>query len=85
KNLVNKAKRDKIQESCFINNFKQETELDTTRYYYENGQLKSESSRKGGQLHGISKIYFENGQLEKEKNYKDGKQDGLWKVYFENG
>jgi len=62
-----------------------------TKYYYGNGQLKSEMTYKDSKLDGIFKSYYKNGQLSEEGNVKSkdhvkhALQDGVWSKYYENG
>jgi len=51
------------------------------KYWYENGQIKSEWNRKDE----VRKEWYENGQLHYEWLEKDGKDDGLQRAWFENG
>ena len=53
--------------------------------YYENGQLKSSTGLKNGELDGLCENYYENGQLESSSTYKDGKLDGLMELFKING
>ena len=51
------------------------TELE--RHWYENGQLKQESTYKNGEQDGLQREWNENGQLMYEANFKNGEPDGL--------
>lgn len=55
------------------------------KYYYENGQLKSEIHFVNGEFEGFFKEYYENGQLKQEGHYRSSKKSGIWKSYRENG
>jgi len=56
----------------------------TTKEYYDNGQLKSEMKFKSDNL--ISgKFYHKNGQLSLEGDYQEETMNGLWKQYYEDG
>ena len=43
------------------------------KFYYDNGQLKSEGTKKDGKLDGLWKYYDSNGQLMEEGTYKNNK------------
>lgn len=53
--------------------------------YYANGNIKSETSYKNGELYGIAKIYFKNGKLKSETHYRGDEIHGVVKHYFSNG
>lgn len=55
------------------------------KYYYKNGSLESEDSRKDFLLHGLCKKYYENGNKWYEKNYEYGQLCGEQISYYENG
>ena len=52
--------------------------------YYENNQLKYESTYENGNKNGLFKSWFQNGKINEEGNYKSGKKNGIWKTWFEN-
>ena len=53
--------------------------------YYENGQLKTKSTIRGGKVEGRWEEYYENGQLMTRGTIRDGKPDGPYEHYDENG
>ena len=53
--------------------------------YYENGQLKTKSTIRGGKVEGRWEEYYEDGQLMTKRTYKAGGYDGPWEEYYENG
>ena len=53
--------------------------------YYPNGNLKSKSYYKNGDLHGAKKLYYRNGSLERVSHYKNGVYHGSVKEYYRNG
>jgi antitoxin component YwqK of YwqJK toxin-antitoxin module len=55
------------------------------KWYYENGNLRGESTYRVGRLEGPKKWYYENGNLWGESTYKEGKIEGSYKEYYENG
>lgn len=55
------------------------------KFFYENGNVSSEGTMRGGKPDGYWKTYYENGVLKSEGNRKDFLLDSLWKFYDENG
>ena len=56
------------------------------KYWFKNGQLKSERPVKiKGKYNGVWREWYENGHLFYEDNYIDGKLDGLQRQWYENG
>lgn len=55
------------------------------KYYYKNGSLKAEDSRKDFLLHGLCKEYYQSGNKCYEKNYEYGLLCGDQISYYENG
>jgi antitoxin component YwqK of YwqJK toxin-antitoxin module len=56
------------------------------RYYYPDGKLSSEISKKHGVPNGCSRFYFHNGiSVKMESNYKEGKLDGYTTRWYFNG
>ena len=55
------------------------------RKFWENGKLKSYSTRVKGVRNGLSKKFYTNGKTEFEINYKEGKKHGAVKWYYEDG
>jgi antitoxin component YwqK of YwqJK toxin-antitoxin module len=53
--------------------------------YYENGNMKIESTMIDGKFNGIYKKYHENGKIKIESFMLDGKFNGIYKEYFQNG
>jgi len=52
---------------------------------HDNGQVKSRSNYKDGNLHGEWTGYYNNGQVESKSNYKDGNLHGEQIEYYNNG
>jgi antitoxin component YwqK of YwqJK toxin-antitoxin module len=52
--------------------------------FFENGQLKSKTNYKDGNIVGLTVSYYENGNLRSQLNYKDGKRDGFYKIFKED-
>ncbi|NOR54865.1 MAG: hypothetical protein GQ531_01515 [Sulfurovum sp.] len=50
--------------------------------FYENKQLKSETSYKDGVKHGLEKKYYDDGQIYRSTSYKDGVKHGIDKDYY---
>lgn len=55
------------------------------KFYYENGNLKSESDFTNEPKNGKMISYHENGKKEGEFYFINGKKHGLFKLYYENG
>ena len=55
------------------------------KLYYENGNLKSESTFKNDKTEGLYKTYYENGNLKSEVTYKNDELERPVKNYNENG
>jgi len=55
------------------------------QFFYEAGQLKSETPFKNGLREGLGKIYYESGKLKSETPFKNDKIEGLKKEYYESG
>lgn len=53
--------------------------------YWDNGNIKSETTYKNANLEGIVKWYHENGNIQAEYNYENGKKEGISKKYYGNG
>lgn len=54
-------------------------------YYYSNGQVKFEYSKKNGVNHGDYKAYYLSGQIRAEGNYVEGELEGNFKHYTPSG
>jgi antitoxin component YwqK of YwqJK toxin-antitoxin module len=52
--------------------------------WYENGQLKIESTWKGGKRNGLCRQWYKDGQLLEECTFNDGRLDGLYRTWYEN-
>ena len=65
-------------------NYKNGKREGLSKSYFENGQLKEETTDENDKREGISKSYYENGQLKSEINYINGKPEGLIKYFHEN-
>jgi|TARA_B110000240_G_scaffold174638_1_gene201240 antitoxin component YwqK of YwqJK toxin-antitoxin module len=57
----------------------------SSKWFYENGQLRDEINYSNGEEDGLKRIYYENGQLQFEVRFKNGKEDGPIKSYHQNG
>ncbi|MFH1800095.1 MAG: hypothetical protein ABH891_04515 [Candidatus Omnitrophota bacterium] len=57
----------------------------TTKRYFGNGRLKSETPYKDGVPDGNFRAYFENGRVRAEGLFKNGMLVGKFKEYYENG
>jgi len=68
-----------------IENFKNGLIDGESKWYYENGQKKSEGFYKEGKQEGITKSWHPNGQIKYEVNVINDLYEGPLKVYFENG
>jgi antitoxin component YwqK of YwqJK toxin-antitoxin module len=55
------------------------------REYWSNGEVCSEKSYVGEELHGVSKWWWPSGQLRLEVPYVDGKLHGMMKHWRRNG
>ena len=55
------------------------------RWFYEDGNLKSECKYEDSMLEGISIHYYKNGTVKAKETYKKNKQDGLTIRYNEKG
>lgn len=55
------------------------------KFYYKNGSLKAEVSRKDFLLHGLCKKYYQNGNKSCEENYEYGLLCGEQSEYYESG
>ena len=55
------------------------------RAYFENDQMKFETTFKDGKQEGLARWWHENGQMSSESTFKDGKQEGLRREWYENG
>jgi hypothetical protein len=53
--------------------------------YYDNGNKKSETHYKDGELNGVSTSWHQNGTIQTEMHYKDGKKNGLFTFWYEDG
>lgn len=53
--------------------------------YYPNGQLKSEITYLGNDIHGVSYFYYENGRVKVKENYDHGLLDGISRSYYKSG
>jgi antitoxin component YwqK of YwqJK toxin-antitoxin module len=53
--------------------------------WYENGQIREETTYVDGKRHGMYKWWYENGQIRIETTYVDGKRHGSYKWWYENG
>ena len=53
--------------------------------WFEDGQIKVETTYKDDKMNGEYKQYFENGRVMKEEIYKDGRMIGEYKEYYRNG
>ena len=58
---------------------------EATRYFYEDGSLKSEWNYADGKLEGRSVEYHSNGRIKTEWNFLNDKIDGIVKFYDEEG
>jgi ribosomal protein L40E len=57
----------------------------TSRKYFGNGSLKSETPYKNGEPDGFFRAYHENGRVRAEGLFKNGKLVGKFKEYYDNG
>ena len=55
------------------------------KYFFVNGNIKSEVEYKDGIRHGIYRDWNVDGVLQIETFFQEGKTHGLWKEYYENG
>ena len=55
------------------------------KFYFENGNLKTEAHFSQGKRVGNWKFYYENGSLWKDYFYKNGKKDSIWRTFDEDG
>ena len=53
--------------------------------YYENGNIKAETTYKENILHGKAIYYFKNGDIKETGYYKNGKKHGEWLEFCHNG
>lgn len=53
-----------------------------TKFFFDNGKVKSETNYKYDMFHGFSRKFYENGSLKEEGTYIDGKKDGKWTTYY---
>lgn len=59
--------------------------LQLEQSFHPNGQLRCETCRMNGRLHGITRRYHPNGQLEAELPYDDGLPHGVAKFWAIDG
>jgi antitoxin component YwqK of YwqJK toxin-antitoxin module len=53
--------------------------------YWDNGNKRTESQYKNGELNGLTKMYHPDGSLSVESYYKNGKLDGVFTRWFDSG
>jgi len=73
---------EKLKENLIVVNGKVNGNV---KVYYENGNLKYDTSYKNNKKDGIEKIYSPDGKLEMEVPYKNGVKDGVQKQYSKDG
>ena len=57
----------------------------TSKKYFGNGRLKSETPYKNGEPDGFFRAYHQNGRVKAEGLFKNGKLVGKFKEYYDNG
>ncbi|ACZ11766.1 toxin-antitoxin system YwqK family antitoxin [Sulfurospirillum deleyianum] len=55
------------------------------QFFYESGQVKSQTPFKNGLREGLGKTYYESGHLRSETPFVNDKIEGLKKEYYESG
>jgi antitoxin component YwqK of YwqJK toxin-antitoxin module len=55
------------------------------KFYYETGELKSETFFIDGVRNGDAKYYWPNGEVQGVGTFKNGELDGLWTAWYDNG
>lgn len=55
------------------------------KYFYPNGQLKTEGKVINGEKQGIWRSYHENGELKSKGTYHNGLKNGKWEYFYESG
>ena len=53
--------------------------------YWDNGNKRTESQYKNGELNGLTKMYHPDGSVHVESYYKNGKLDGVFTRWFDTG
>ncbi len=77
------ASNGKVESICnFINDT---IEIGTSRYYYENGNIKDSIEYNKGKKEGWQKSYYKNGTIESKIYFKNDLVDGKSYRYHENG
>lgn len=55
------------------------------KFYYTNGQVRSEGNFLDNQRNGVWKYYYPDGKLEQSGTFRNGEEDGLWIWYYPDG
>ncbi len=55
------------------------------RYWYDNGQKKSDLTYKDGRFDGTLKWWYEDGQIQGIIHYKNNRKDGSMEGWYSNG
>ena len=55
------------------------------KFYYSDGQVRSEGNFNDNLRHGVWKFYYPDGKLEQSGTYRNGEEDGLWTWYYPDG
>ena len=55
------------------------------QFFYESGQVKSQTPFKNGLREGLGKTFYESGRLRSETPFKNDKIEGVKKEYYESG
>tara|TARA_B100001057_G_C22634841_1_gene865816 strand:+ start:512 stop:916 length:405 start_codon:yes stop_codon:yes gene_type:complete len=83
--LFNQINENSDLKNLFNETFATKVENGLDEKFYENGQLKKQSTIVDGYKNGIEKTWYEDGTLKEECNYKNGMLNGTYIWYREDG
>ncbi|MDN5202611.1 toxin-antitoxin system YwqK family antitoxin [Fulvivirgaceae bacterium BMA10] len=95
KNAVEFYQKDQLHGSCYYysfagnligyENWKNGIQVDSAKYFYDNGIVEKEGVFQAGSYQGEWVFYYENGKVKRKGTYQKGLPNGTWLFYYENG